>query len=111
MAERISSIIDLFDEFETEEDYPNSKPAPVLYGFRINFQGLSEPDEFYHVDYSKEPLPEQGDYRRTIYWNPGVVTDANGRATVSFYNNSFSEGLSISAEGLGNNGFIMMDKQ
>ena len=104
---QLTSITD----FETEEIFPNNQPAPIFYGFRINFQGLSEPDEFYQVDYSKEPLPEQGDYRRTIYWNPGVVTDVNGRATVTFYNNSFSQGVTVSAEGLGDNGFIIMEKQ
>jgi|GEM_PF-3739619 hypothetical protein len=29
------------------------------------------------------------DYKRTIYWNPEVTTDAEGRATVSFYNNGY----------------------
>lgn len=46
------------------------------------------------------PLPEQIDYRRTVYWNPGVTTGADGRATVSFCNNGFSIRLAVSAEGL-----------
>jgi len=26
--------------------------------------------------------------RRTLYWNPDVLTDENGRATVMFYSNA-----------------------
>ena len=94
-------------EFETDSLVPNNLPQPIFYGFRINFQGLSEPDEFYRVDYSKEPLPEQGDYRRTLYWNPAVVTDEKGHANVAFYNNSFSTSLAVTAEGMGEKGFII----
>ena len=55
----------------------------------IIFQGLTRMDmEFYTPDYSKTPLPAQGDHRRTLYWNPNVETDVNGQASVKFYNNS-----------------------
>lgn len=99
-------LTSIFD-FKSDRQYSSGKPVPNFYGYRINFQGLSEPDEFYNVDYSREPLPEEGDYRRTIYWNPNVVTDENGHAQVTFYNNSFSKSVSISAEGLSSNGFII----
>ena len=55
----------------------------------IIFQGLTRMDkEFYSPDYNKTPLPTQGDYRRTLYWNPNVQTDSTGCASVEFYNNS-----------------------
>lgn len=46
---------------------------------------LSVPKEFYSPKYNASntnPLP---DLRSTIYWNANVVTDDNGKATVSFY--------------------------
>lgn len=61
-------------------------------------KGFSIPDEFYSPDYSKQPLPKE-DYRRTLYWNPGVRLDADGQATINLYNNSSSSILQISAEG------------
>ena len=102
-AQPLTSII----EFKTDPLYPSGMPEPDLYGFRINFQGLSEPDEFYRVDYSREPLPVGGDYRRTLYWNPYLTTDSEGRARVTFYNNGFSKSITVSAEGMGNGGFIV----
>ena len=61
-------------------------------------KGFSIPDEFYSPDYSKQPLPK-ADYRRTLYWNPNVKLDDNGRATINLYNNSSSSILQVSAEG------------
>lgn len=61
-------------------------------------KGFSIPDEFYSPDYSKQPLPKE-DYRRTLYWNPNVKLDANGRATINLYNNSSTSILQVSVEG------------
>ena len=58
------------------------------------------------MDYSEDPLPEQGDYRRTLYWNPSLVTDSEGHVRVTFWNNGFTESIAVSAEGLTPNGFI-----
>lgn len=65
---------------------------------RWKMKGFSVPDEFYSPDYSRQPLPQE-DHRRTLYWNPNVKLDANGRATINLYNNSSSSILQISAEG------------
>jgi len=84
----------------TDDTYDNSHPLPDFLGFRINFQGLTQPAEFFSPDYDWEPEPETTDYRRTIYWNPQVSTDAEGRAHIEFFNNGFSKSLSVSAEGI-----------
>ena len=98
----LTSIIN----FKTDPLYPAGLPQPDFYGYRIDFQGLSDPDEFYRVDYSLDPLPEQGDYRRTLYWNPSLVTDNEGHARVTFWNNGFTESIAVSAEGVTPQGFI-----
>ena len=102
----LTSIIN----FKMDYSYPLGFPQPDFIGFRIKFQGFSVPDEFYHVDYSEEPLPMLGDYRRTVYWDPSVVTDENGLAQVTFYNNSFTKQVTVSAEGLTDSGIITMEK-
>ena len=73
----------------------------------IIFQGLTRMDkEFYSPDYSKTPLPTQGDYRRTLYWNPNVQTDSTGCASVEFYNNGSCTKYYIDAQTVTKNGEI-----
>ena len=40
------------------------------------------------------------DNRRLLYWNPDLTLDANGEATVEFYNNSSCRQIVVSAEGV-----------
>ena len=69
---------------------------------RTHFQGYNEPQTFQMEDYSV--LPPMEDFRRTIYWNPNVKTDSEGKATVEFYNNSSCTEMFISAEGMTKDG-------
>jgi uncharacterized protein YfaS (alpha-2-macroglobulin family) len=49
-------------------------------------------------------MPKVKDYRKTLYWNPNVTTDKDGKATIEFYNNSVASELNISAEGITKDG-------
>lgn len=49
-------------------------------------EGYSRVKEFYSPDY--RVLPREEDYRRTLYWQPELMTDGQGRATVRLFNNS-----------------------
>lgn len=62
------------------------------------FQGYNVPQAFQMNDY--EAMPPAPDFRRTLYWNPCIRTDAAGQATVEFFNNSTCRSLLLSAEGL-----------
>ena len=62
--------------------------------------GYSIPFSFYSPEYPNGPITGDVDYRRTLYWNPNVITDEDGRARVEFYNNSFSRMFTISAAGI-----------
>ena len=74
---------------------------------RYILPGFSAPEEFYQPDYSNKPLPETKDYRRTLYWNPDLKLDDNGRAEFSFYGNGKQTHLSVKAEGLSNDGTLL----
>ena len=63
---------------------------------KTHLEGYSPVKAFYSPDYSS--LPQESDYRRTLYWNPMITTDDTGLAKVSFYNNSNCKNFSISAE-------------
>ena len=49
-------------------------------------------------------MPPEADYRRTLYWNPNVTTDKDGKAKIDFYNNSSCKQMFISAEGITKDG-------
>ncbi len=67
---------------------------------RYVLQGFAEPEEFYSPDYSRHALPEgQHDYRRTLYWNPELKLNAEGKAQVSFYAGSKPATLAVDANG------------
>ncbi|WP_316735301.1 carboxypeptidase-like regulatory domain-containing protein [Pedobacter aquatilis] len=52
----------------------------------INQKGYSVSREFYSPKYDAATNNAKGDYRSTIYWNPQVVSDNDGKASFSFYN-------------------------
>ena len=62
--------------------------------------GLARSHEFYSPSYPDGPIPGDVDYRRTLYWNPNVITDSLGHAQVEFYNNSYSTGFNVSGAGM-----------
>ena len=55
---------------------------------------------FYNPDYSQPTADKSPDYRLTLYWNPEIITDANGEAMVSFYASDISSNFQITAEGM-----------
>ena len=68
---------------------------------RTIIQGYNPPAEFYSPSYPDiENILENEDTRRTLYWNPDVVTDENGEAKVTFYNGRNTTFLDIKAETL-----------
>ena len=69
---------------------------------RTHFQGYNVPSTFEMEDYSL--IPPMEDFRRTVYWNPDVTADREGKATVEFYNNSSCRELYLSAEGITTDG-------
>ena len=84
-------------------------PDDSVRSYQVNrrwiMDGFSIPDEFYNPDYSTTPLPKQ-DFRRTLYWNPHVVLDSNGNATVRIANNSTPSILQIDVEGWTSDGTL-----
>jgi len=99
-------VIDAFSCAVFIETYPEGKiPVEGAKGVRKTWlEGYSAVSEFYSPNYSE--LPPTPDYRRTLYWNPMVIPDENGKAKIQFYNNSSCRNFSISAETVTTNGLI-----
>lgn len=87
----------------TGQDKRNSRTSysmyiyslPESYRFRENrgidrrrIQGFAPHKAFYSPNYSDTDLPNDKDVRRTLYWNPSVRTNDEGRANVLFFTNS-----------------------
>ena len=79
-------------------------------GRLYKLKGFNKPAQYYQPNYSAMPLPEYRDYRRTLYWNPKVTTDSEGKAHIEFYNNSVATSLSFSAEGVTKQGEFILSK-
>lgn len=63
--------------------------------------GFEEPVAFYNPDYRSIDVPTVEDKRRTLYWNPSLKSDEQGKASVVFFSNSHAEQkLSFSARGV-----------
>ena len=80
-----------------------------LKGIRYTtFQGYDPVEVFETEDYSV--MPPMNDFRRTLYWNPNVWTDKDGKAHVEFWNNSTCTDMIISAEGVTDDGKFVIGK-
>ena len=88
------------------------EPPLVMGQRKTKIQGYSYSKDFVHPDYTGVPVQDlPRDYRRTLYWNPNVTLDENGRAEIEFFNNSTCRHLSISAEGLSHDGKPLVFKK
>jgi hypothetical protein len=92
---------------------PKKHPFESQNNKRITyFEGYSHTCKFYERDYSECALPDSADYRRTLYWNPDIWTDMQGRSSVTFYNNARTKHIHVRAEGFTCNGeFIVYDSE
>ena len=80
-------------------DYDFSKdivPGSLL----VKLPGYAPVREFYAPRYNvKKPEHVRPDYRTTLFWIPSIPTDADGKATVSFFTSDAKTDLRIRVEG------------
>jgi hypothetical protein len=89
--------------FYTKEGKNYIPPREGIYKFtNIGFKGTRE---FYSPQYDiQKPEHAKPDERVTIFWDPLILTDSTGHATVSFYNHDLETEITGIIEGLSNNG-------
>ncbi|MBO4215627.1 MAG: carboxypeptidase-like regulatory domain-containing protein [Bacteroidaceae bacterium] len=75
---------------------------------RTYFQGFNQASTFKTEDYSV--IPPMADFRRTIWWQPDIKTDEQGKAKVEFFNNSTCEEMYISVEGMTEDGKVLVNE-
>ncbi len=74
--------------------------------FIANGTVFSVSKKFYAPKYETIKTEERTDFRETIYWNPTIQTDKNGKATLEFYNSDASTTFRVITEGIGYNGVL-----
>ncbi len=79
---------------------------------RYILHGFANQADFYNPDYHRSPPHEgQQDYRRTLYWNPELRLDKEGKATVTFFTGSRPQThLQMEVEGQSSDGFFLYNK-
>ena len=88
-------------------DVLNKSQSAVLGTRQTVIQGYTRPLEYYSPAYpTKELYMDKVDKRRTLYWNPSVRTDENGKAVIECYNNQYSTPVIIQAETMSKDGQI-----
>lgn len=68
--------------------------------------GYAATREFYNPKYSLPLSSHLPDRRATLYWNPSVKTDKDGRATVTFYNSDTAKKWNIIIQGTDSMGSV-----
>ena len=81
-----------------------SRYNPSLVEYRPQAYDIAK--EFYVPKFDALRAKTTPDIRSTIYWNPNVITSANGRLMLSFPNNERSGTYRVTIEGIGKNGFL-----
>ena len=73
--------------------------------------GFSKVEDFYSPNYRTIDTPTPQDVRRTLYWNPNVITDKNGKANVLLFSNSRPDQcIRINAQGMAVTGQMFSSK-
>jgi hypothetical protein len=85
----------------------NERPTPPSLA-HVQPLGFQKPAAFYVPKYEVDSILKSGtpDLRTTIYWQPSVVTDAQGKVQVSFYTADKANQYHVELEGVGNDGEI-----
>ena len=91
--------------------YPDWSRRVTYLNRRYVLPGFALQEDFYHPDYHRNPPKEgQKDYRRTLYWNPDLQLDADGRAQITFFNNSQKTSIKVEAEGMTAEGVLLFNR-
>ncbi|TVR75173.1 MAG: hypothetical protein EA408_01035 [Marinilabiliales bacterium] len=92
------TVIAIYEK--TPEDYQLSD-APIPEIVRFEFPGYYNAREFYSPVYDDpESRDSRPDYRTTLFWNPDISVDGNGRARVSFFTSDKLSAFRVIVEGL-----------
>jgi len=80
----------------------NYDPSVVSF----NPSGFSNAKQFYVPKYDVEDSNPVTDLRTTVYWNPSIITDKNGKAKMTFFNSDGIGKYRVVVEGIDADGLL-----
>lgn len=91
--------------------YPNDHIKEPIGVRKTTYEAYTVSNEFYSPMHQPGTPLLEADYRRTLYWNPDVIMDAQGKAKLEFSNNGTCRSLNISAEGITSKGTLLVNEK
>ena len=85
------------------EEFARTAPRPGLYVTKL--PGYHTPEAFYAPRYDgRNPFADLADNRITLYWEPMLTTDADGKATITFFTSDQEGQVIIDVQGISKSG-------
>jgi len=98
----LNGVLVVTTQTRSTKDMPSRGVLP------LTPKGFYKAREFYSPKYDTPTAlnNKQRDLRSTIYWNPGIKTDKDGKASFDFYNADGTGTYKVTIEGIDSNGNI-----
>jgi hypothetical protein len=76
------------------------------YAVRLPYKVIDSPEQFSSPEYSSISVKQNRipDFRNTLYWNPSVQSDKNGKARIEFWASDFVSDYEIIVQGMSKDG-------
>ena len=96
----------LFIAITLKKDLPDAVGIPKNIGF-TKLLGYQQPVSYYVPPYVAIDENQLPDLRTTLYWNPVVQTDEQGKASLEFYIGDSETSFSVVVEGVTDDGKLI----
>ena len=96
----------LFIAITLKKDLPDAVGIPKNIGF-TKLLGYQQPVSYYVPPYVATDENQLPDLRTTLYWNPVVQTDEQGKASLEFYTGDSETSFSVVVEGVTDDGKLI----
>ena len=81
--------------------FTQAQPSGII---TFPFAGLYKAKAFYSPKYELVNNNKEPDNRTTVYWNPNIITDKDGKASIEYFNNDSKGTYRVVVEGIDENG-------
>jgi hypothetical protein len=83
-----------------------SNPTLPDYAIRLHYSTIDQTGSFISPDYSSAEMKKSRipDFRNTLYWNPSVKTDKEGKARVEFWTSDSDSDFEVNIQGITSEG-------
>jgi hypothetical protein len=90
-----------------------SKVALPDYAIRLPYRTIDSFNSFVSRDYSSSESMRGRvpDFRNTLYWNPSVIPDKEGKASVEFWTSDYAADFEVNIEGITSDGKMITLKK